>query len=108
MNWGPGEILFTFALALILLLSVFMIVCRRYEDGIVGNVALGLLAIASSVALWDALHGELELPQPVYRLAIVAFALFLLRHTYRFAMFHWHGAFGWKRPSDCPASADAR
>jgi hypothetical protein len=108
-SWGLGGIMFVLALVLILALSVFLIVCRRYEDGIVGNIALGLLAIACAIALWDAYAGVLEVPQPVYRLAIMAFALFMARHTWRFAMFHWCGAFGWRRPSDCEAQpSDAR
>lgn len=101
MSLGFGGVVFVLALVLILALSVFLVVCRRYEDGIVGNVALGLLAIACGIALWDAYKGALELPQPVYRLAILAFAMFMARHAWRFAMFHWCGAFGWRRPRDC-------
>lgn len=101
MSWGFGEIVFVLSLALILVLSLFLVFCRRYDEGVVGNPALWLIVIVSAIALWDARAGALELPQPMYRLVIIALAVFMARHTWRFAMFHWCGFFGWRRPSDC-------
>jgi hypothetical protein len=105
MTYGP--LLFIAALAAILLLCIFFIVCRRYEDGLVGNLALGGMAFACSILLWEAVRGELKMPDPEYCLLIVASAVFLLRHAWRFAMFHWHGHFGWRRPSDNKATGRA-
>src|SRR5690349_21753991 len=80
--------------------ALFLLFCRKYEEGLTGNVALSALAVASAITLWDAMHGRLELPSPLYCLLIVALVGVLMRHAYRFAMFHWHGHFGWKPPAD--------
>lgn len=95
-----GVFAFIAAVVVILLCSLFFIGCRRYEDGVVGNFALGFLAIACGVILWDAFNDRLELPAPPYLLMIVSFGAFMMRHAWRFAMFHWHGWFGWARPRD--------
>lgn len=95
-----GEGIFVLALVALLLLCVFFIVCRRYEDGLFGNLALCGMALACGILLWDAAQGQLKLPAREYCLLIVCAALFLVRHAYRFAMFHWHGAFNWKPPRD--------
>ena len=100
-----GVVLFVLSLAAILLLAVFFVICRRYEDGLVGNLALGGMAIACGILLWDALAGTLQPPAPLYSLLIVSLAIFMVRHAYRFAMFHWHGAFGWTKPNDAMADA---
>lgn len=103
-----GEIVFVLALVALLLLCVFFIVCRRYEDGILGNLALCGMAIACGIALWGAAQGELKLPPREYCLLIVCAAIFLVRHAYRFAMFHWHGHFGWGRPRDFDPDSTVR
>lgn len=95
-----GVGVFVVAIAVMFLCAMFLLGCRRYEEGITGNLGLSLLTIACAVVLYDAWKGELELPAPVYCLMILAAAIVLARHTYRFAMFHWHGHFGWSRPAD--------
>lgn len=95
-----GELILMLAIAAILLLAVFFIVCRRYEDGLVGNLALGGMAGACALILWDAWRTTLEVPSPEYCLLIASVAVFFLRHGYRFAMFHWHGRFGWSKPRE--------
>ena len=98
-----GLAVFIGSIAVLLVLSLFFIGCRRYEDGIVGNVALGFLCIACGVVLWDAWEGRLQIPAPPYLLIILCVAVFMARHAWRFAMFHWHGWFGWRPPRDSVA-----
>lgn len=95
-----GNAVLVFALVVMLVVAVFFVFCRRYEEGIGGNIALGLLAIVCGVLLCDVLRGTFEPPSPAWTLVIVCAAYLLMRHAYRFAMFHWHGAFGWSRPRD--------
>lgn len=95
-----GVAIFLAAITGVFVVALFLLVCRKYEEGLLGNLGLGALAFACAIVLWDALRGRLELPQPLYCLLIVAFAVVLLRHAYRFAMFHWHGYFGWSPPAD--------
>jgi hypothetical protein len=91
--------LFLFAVLTIAICALFFIVCRKYEEGLVGNFFLGLLIVACSVMLWDAWRG-IYLEHLVARVIVVCLAVFMARHGYRFAMFHWHGFFGWTPPAD--------
>lgn len=95
-----GEVLLVIALASILVLALFFVFCRRYEDGIFGNLSLCGMAGACAVAIQDTVNGELEVPPPMYCLLILCCAIFMARHAFRFALFHWHGRFGWRRPAD--------
>lgn len=101
-----GLFIILLAVLAMLMCAFFFIVCRKYEEGIVGNLFLGLMFIAALVILWDIhvrpISVTLErLPEPAWLLLIVCAAMFMLRHAYRFAMFHWHGHFGWRPPKDC-------
>lgn len=103
-----GGMVYVTALVALLLLCVFFIVCRRYEDGIVGNLALGIVGVVCVLQLLDAAHGELKLPPPDVYVLLIALAVFMVRHAYRFAMFHWYGSFGWSRPSDFDSDSTVR
>lgn len=97
---------FIAAIILIMVLAAFFMVCRKYEEGWVGNLALGIfIEIACGLTLADAWFDKLELPEPHYYMLILGLVIFFARHAYRFAMFHWHGWFGWKRPVDMPQDA---
>lgn len=98
LEWGNAVLIL--ALAAILLMALFFVFCRRYEDGVVGNVALVFMSIACGILLWDAWRDRFVPPDPVWCLLVLCFAIFQLRHGYRFAMFHWHGFFGWRKPQD--------
>lgn len=100
MTLGMG--VFLVAIVLITVLAAFFLVCRKYEEGIVGNLVLGFIILACGMILADAWHGQLQLPEPHFCMLILAMVAFIARHAYRFAMFHWHGWFGWRRPADMP------
>lgn len=102
-----GVLLFLGVVMMVALLSVFFIVCRKYEEGVLGNFVLGFIIVFCAMILADACTGALVLPAPHYVGLIIAMGGFLARHAYRFAMFHWHGYFGWKRPGDMPQAQDA-
>lgn len=98
MTLGMG--VFLTAVIIIMVLAAFFLVCRKYEEGVLGNLMLSLLILAGGLILADAWHGKLELPAPHVYLLLLCMVAFIARHAYRFAMFHWHGWFGWNRPAD--------
>jgi len=95
-----GNLVLIASLAVILMTALFFVFCRRYEDGMLGNAALVFMSIACGILLWDAWEGGFVPPDPEWALLTLCCAVFLLRHWYRFVMFHWHGAFGWQPPKD--------
>lgn len=97
MSLAVGVPVVLFALAAVLILAGFFIACEWYEEGLVGNAALGGAALACALLLWDFVRGRLELPSPTWCLLIVCLALFILRHAWRFAMFRWHPRIDWLR-----------
>lgn len=85
--------------------AFFFIFCRKYEEGIFGNLNLGFMILAVGVILVDMLGQSpssimASLPEPPWLLLILCSSLFMLRHAWRFVMFHWHGHFGWRPPKD--------
>ena len=100
-----GLLVIICAVVAMLTCAFFFIVCRKYEEGIFGNLFLGLMIIAAVMILYDMYTRPLpeimaRLPEPPWLLLIACAAAFILRHAYRFAMFHWHGHFGWRPPKD--------
>lgn len=95
---------FVIAVALILAIAVFFILCRRYEEGYLGNIALGLLVvIPCAIILWEVHQRTWVRADPVVEWLVIGLVAVIARHAYRFVMFHWAGKFGWKRPQDAPA-----
>lgn len=95
-----GTILILAVVALVMVISLFLVVCRKYEDGIVGNIFLILAVVAAGIILFDAWKSEIMLPDKPWLLLILCLSVILARHAWRFAMFHWHGWFGWAPPPD--------
>lgn len=102
-----GLVVFIAAVFLMMVLALFFIVCRKYEEGVLGNLVLGLTIIACGLILADAWNRQLMVPEPHVYLLVLCMGAFIARHAYRFAMFHWAGWFGWKRPADMPQMQDA-
>lgn len=86
-----GELVLILALVAILLLALFFVACRHYEDGLVGCAALVGIAAGCFLVLRDALRSPegLDVPAPAYCLLIVCTAVFMLRHAYRVIRFAW-------------------
>lgn len=75
--------------------SVYLALNQRYEDGIVGNLALGAMAISSGCPVYEIYKGEDYQFLPTTALMYAAFAAFLLRHAYRFARWAHSGEGEW-------------
>lgn len=92
---------FIAAVALILVIAVFFLVCRSYEEGVFGNFALGfMICVPAAIVLWDAWSGALQRPEPVIEVLVIGIAFMFARHAYRFIMFHWAPFLGLKAPQE--------
>ena len=67
----------------------------RYEEGLVGRVALLLLIVAESVVLAQAWNGDSYVLAPTTLLGHGAIELFLTRHTYKFLSYYYFGRYYW-------------
>lgn len=80
------------SLIFILVVAVWLIFDRRYDDGCLGRIALGIMVVACSLTLWERFTTEVDrLVAPTTSWLAFAFAIFMLRHAYR------HLRFGRKR-----------
>lgn len=82
---------------LVAVTAAFLIFHEKYEDGLVGRIALVFLLGASLAFVVDGWSGELGDVLPATALGAVSFALFLLRHAYRFTKWANDGKHDWKR-----------
>lgn len=87
-----------------LLCALFLVFHRRYEDGVVGRVALLFLAGAALVFLHDGYEAELVSVLPATALGAAAFAVFLARHTWRFWRWARTGEHGWPAGTEAPGT----
>lgn len=90
--------IYLIALAVLLVVSVFLIMWPHYEDGLVGKLFLIVIAITSAsvlVGAWDGVRYE-----PITETVAVAVgaAGFMARHLYRFARFATTGRHTWRSP----------
>jgi len=75
--------------------ALFLVFHKKYEDGLVGRVALLLLAASALVFLHDGYEAQLVSVLPATALGAAAFAVFLARHTWRFWRWERSGAHAW-------------
>jgi lipoprotein signal peptidase len=80
--------------------ALFLVFHKKYEDGLIGRVALLLLAGAAMVFLHDGYEAELVSVLPATALGAAAFAVFLARHTWRFWRWERSGAHAWTSPQE--------
>lgn len=79
----------------VLIVSTVLVFHPDYEDGLVGRLALGLMAMASYVRFAELLEDNFT-HRPFGTVAVVLWfglALFMARHLYRFLR--------WRRDGDC-------
>lgn len=82
--------------AVIFCVVVYLGLCRKYEDGIIGNAALGCMAFASGVPVYEAIKGHTSDYFPTTALMYAAIALFMARHAYRFRKWSTTGEGEWR------------
>lgn len=81
--------LYLAAVVLLALLALFFIFCRHYEDGLVGNAALGFALLFALIELGDARRDGWAAPAPVQMLLVIAMTVFLARYAIKVVWKHW-------------------
>jgi len=79
------------------ILATFLVFHERYEDGFWGRLALVGLIFSGIAFVVDGLTGHIEDVLPATALDSLAFAVFLIRHTYRFVRWTRTGAHSWDK-----------
>lgn len=72
--------------AILGLISVVLVVHKKYEDGLIGKIALGVIIVMAIVIAGGELAGAILDPLAIDVL-LAAIVAFFMRHTYRF--FRW-------------------
>lgn len=80
----------------ILFVSMYLALCRRYDDGVFGHIALGGMAFSSATPLYEAAAGADYDFVPTTALMYAAVALFMARHAYRFRKWRDTGKGEWR------------
>lgn len=82
---SAAQIIIHGALAVLGIVCLWLAVWCKYNDGIVGKLALGAAGIACVAAVIHAAQGvpHLAFADPVVQLLVVAFAVFMARHLWR-------------------------
>jgi len=95
--------LFVCACGLCIALSVYFIVCRRYEEGFWGNLAANAIVIPPAVViLLDTVsYGTAHvLEGPAAPALVIGLTWLLARHAWRSIGFWWAPKLGLKPPRD--------
>lgn len=79
----------------ILCISMYLALCKRYDDGVIGHVALAGMALGSAAPLYEAYEGADYDFLPTTALIYAAVALFMTRHAYRFHRWSKTGENDW-------------
>ena len=87
-------------MVIIAVLAVYLVVHERYEDGVVGRIALGGLALSGMIVLIAELGGfAVYRYTPEVTLFLWAACGFFCRHVYRFIMYTRLGRYKWAEKS---------
>lgn len=81
--------------AIVFACGSFLTLNRAYDDGIFGKGILIALILSAGVNISYVLESGDFTPSPTTVVAWVCFALFLLRHCYRFLRWRIGGKFSW-------------
>lgn len=82
----------------ILFVSLYLAFCENYDDGIIGHVSLGGMALSSAAPLYEAITTpptEWNVLQTA-PLMYAAVSVFMARHTYRFKHYQKTGKGEWR------------
>lgn len=80
----------------ILCVSLYLAMCRHYDDGIIGHVALAGMSLSSAAPLYEAYEGVDYDFMPTTALMYAAVAVFMARHAYRFHKWSKCGTGDWR------------
>ena len=82
---------------IVALVSIFLVAHTRYEDGVIGKIALAILAIGNLVVLSEWFNGVTHEVNPTTIFIQFGVAGFLVRHAYRFRQWVKTGANDWRK-----------
>lgn len=85
------------AAGIIFVLCCVMVFHERYEDGLIGRLAILGMGFNCLVIVYDALSGTEYMMLPTTSLLYIFLAAFMLRHFYRFWKWTRTGVGDWKR-----------
>lgn len=82
---------------IIFVIAIFLALSNKYEDGIIGNAALGGMALAAAAPLYESFVGSDYEFLPTTALLYASLALFLIRHAWRFICWSSRGNHDWRK-----------
>lgn len=77
--------------------STFLVVHPKYEDGLIGRIALLCLSLSCAVVLGEWFDGVTYEVNPTTLGVQFGLAIFLLRHVYRFSRWVKSGQYDWRK-----------
>lgn len=83
------------ACVVILTLALYLALNPKYDDGIIGNAALGGLAMSAAGPLYETMSGQDYEFLPTTALLYCSLAIFIARHAYRFRRWSKQGQNDW-------------
>lgn len=99
--------LYVLCCLIVCIVSIFLVMHPKYEDGLVGRIALLCISIGSLIVVGEFMDGVEYDVNPTTLTVQLGLAVFLLRHVYRFNKWVKHGSFDWRNnEKDTPAHAD--
>jgi hypothetical protein len=81
----------------ICLVSTFLVVHPKYEDGLMGRISLICIAGSCAVVLGEYVDGVAYEVNPTTLGVQFGLAIFFLRHVYRFSKWVKHGSYDWRK-----------
>ena len=86
--------------------STFLVVHPKYEDGLIGRIALLCLSVSCLVVVGEWADGVVYEVNPTSLGVQVGLSIFLLRHVYRFSKWVKHGSFDWRKNEKATPAGD--
>lgn len=83
------------SLGVLVLVPAFLVFSEKYEDGLIGRIALALIATASTAGLLSHVGSDWD-PAGATQMLLVGCALFFLRHAWRFHVWSRTGSGDWR------------
>lgn len=98
--------LYVFLCVVVASVSVFLVAHCKYEDGVIGKIALACLAIGNLVVFAEWFNGINHEVNPTTLFIQFGIAGFLVRHAYRFKKWTITGANDWRKNETSSVSND--
>lgn len=97
---------YAFLCFLVASISVFLVFHCKYEDGLIGRIALAVLFFGNAIVFGEYLNGVEYQVNPTTLTIQSGITLFLVRHVYRFLKWNKTGANDWRANEKVSSPAD--